>query len=85
MVVKTFFVDLKGKGPRINSDGDYDEYLVRAGLKSDRYVYTDTLITKRFKGIVNGVSAKAQAQAFVVAAQQTLEPAPSPVSVAKGA
>lgn len=57
----------------INSESDYDKYLVRCGLRDGAYEHSETIIKKSFEGSAKGVSAKDQALAFVEEARKSLD------------
>jgi hypothetical protein len=81
---KTFFANVQGVGRMVNSEGDYDQYHVRTGLRAERYEHSDSIVKKSFKGIVNGKSAKEQALAFVEEARKTFEPKAAKAAEKKG-
>jgi hypothetical protein len=82
---REFFADVSGKGKLINTNSDYDEYVVRVGEKSGSYVHSETMQKKHFEGVLNGKTAKEQAVAFVDGARKAFDAKEKPATTKRGA
>jgi hypothetical protein len=72
MEQKEFFSELKGKGPMINTQSDYEDYLCRVGLKTGQAIHSETVRKNRFRG----EGAKKRAEAWIEQQREELEKEP---------